>query len=119
MRIRFTAPLKGMWEEMQVNLVDHSIEAVRDGNVATFTGYPEDIDCFISKHYDGSGLRFSIEEAADPLQDAVLALGLLNPVSGCDVDSDDFKSYVDDMRALERGYSLDGFKNWLSGELVF
>jgi stalled ribosome rescue protein Dom34 len=61
MKIRFTAPLQGMWDEMQVNLVDHNIAAERNGETATFTGDEDDIDCFISKHYDGSGLNIVCE----------------------------------------------------------
>jgi hypothetical protein len=119
MKIRFQAPLQGMWDEMQVNLVDHNIAAVREGETATFTGSPDDIDCFISKHYDGSGLVIVTEQASDTLEAEVLALGLLNPISGCDVDADDVAAYVEDIRALEQAPSLDGFKHWLNGALVF
>ena len=119
MKMRFQAPLQGMWDEMQVNLVDHNIEAIREGESATFTGSPDDIDCFISKHYDGSGIAIAVEQAFDTLEAEVLALRLHNPISGCDVDADDFAAYVDDMRALEQVVSLDGFKRWLDGALVF
>lgn len=119
MKMRFQAPLLGMWDEMQVNLVDHNIEAVREGETATFTGSPDDIDRFISKHYDGSGLAIVVEQAFDTLEAEVLALRLRNPISGCDVDADDFASFVEDMRALEQVVSLDGFKRWLDGALVF
>lgn len=66
MKLSFTAPLQGMWDEMQPNLVDHNITAVRNGESATFTGDEDDIDCFISKHYDGSGLNLQVEPVAQP-----------------------------------------------------
>lgn len=59
--VRFSAPLNGMWDEMQPNLKDHSIQVVRHGDDALFSGCSDDIDCFISKHYDGSGLAIFVE----------------------------------------------------------
>lgn len=59
----FTAPLEGMWDEMQPNLKEHSIHAERQGDSATFTGAFDDLDCFVSKHYDGSGHLIELKQA--------------------------------------------------------
>jgi len=64
MKVRFVAPVMGMWDEMQPNLADHNISVVRHEDIATFTGEEDDIDCFISKHYDGSGIAVEIELVA-------------------------------------------------------
>lgn len=53
------------------------------------------------------------------LQAQILALGLLNPVSQCDVDADDIAAYREDMSALDMPLSLEGFKEWLAGSLAF
>lgn len=63
--LTFTAPLLGMWDEMQPNLADHNISVVRSGDMATFVGAEDEIDCFISKHYDGSGLDLDVRAIAN------------------------------------------------------
>lgn len=62
-KVQFSASLLGMWDEMQPNIREHKIEAVRNGDMATFTGQADDIDCFISKHYDGTGTNIVVTSA--------------------------------------------------------
>lgn len=69
------------------------------------------------QHQNAQQLTCTDYETA--LQAQILALGLLNPVSRCDVDADDVATYRDDMSALDMPLSLKGFKEWLAGSLAF
>ena len=64
------------------------------------------------------GLERATEPTADELQAQVLSVKSFNPISGADVDADDVFAYIDDMKAMGKPTSDEGFGHWLSGQYL-